>query len=122
MQERIQEAARRLARRADELREAKRAEAPALNVIQLPQRPARQMDGVERESRLRWMRALVRAYRPFGMDLIWKQALIGKHSADDLSDDELMQLHRDIDRARECLADGITFEEAGLLRSHGEVA
>lgn len=80
------------------------------------------MDGIERESRLRWMRALVRAYRPFGMDLIWKQALVGKRDADDLSDDELMQLHRDIDRARDCLSDGITFEEAGLLRSHGEVA
>lgn len=83
---------------------------------------ARRMDDIERESRIRWIQALAKAYRPQGMDLIVKQALIGKRYMSDLSDDELLGLHRDIDRARECMADGITFEEAGLLRSHGEVA
>lgn len=77
------------------------------------------MDDIERESRIRWIRALVRAYKGMGMDLIYKQALVGKRWVEDLSDDELTELHRNIDRARECLADGVTFEEAGLLRSHG---
>lgn len=84
--------------------------------------PVRRMDAVERDSRIRWMRALARAYRGFGMDLIVKQAMVGRRWMEDMTDDELIELHRNMDRARECLSDGVTFEEAGLLRSHGEVA
>lgn len=122
MEDRIQKAAQRLAQRAEELRKSKKDARKPSNVIQLPARPAPSMDGIERDSRIRWIRAMRRYYKPVGMDLIVQQALIGKSQLEDLSDDEILQLHRDIDRARECLADGVTFEDAGLLRSHGEVA
>jgi hypothetical protein len=88
-------------------------------VVQTPaiHRPEPRMDAVTRESHIRLITSLRRFYKPYGMDLIVNQALMGKGSLDDLSDDELVQLQRDIDRARECIADGISFEEAGLLRS-----
>ena len=79
--------------------------------------PVRRMDDVERESRIRWMLALAKAYRP--LDLIVKRAMIGKRYLSDLSDEELMELHRDIDRGHECMNDGIPFEDAGLLRLKG---
>jgi len=75
------------------------------------------MDEVMRQSHYRMIRSLTRAYRQFGFQLLVDQATMGKSGVDDLSDDELIGLHRDLDRARECLQDGITFEEAGLLRS-----
>lgn len=115
----LQEAAQKLARRAGELRAAKAENRESAKVIQLHRPALRRMDDIERESRIRWIQALARAYRPAGMDLIVKQAMIGKRYMSDLSDDELMDLHHNLDRARECMADGITFEEAGLLRSHG---
>lgn len=75
------------------------------------------MDEVTRQSHIRVIRSLVRAYRQFGFQLLVDQATIGKAGIDDLDADGLIALHRDLDRARECLADGITFEEAGLIRS-----
>lgn len=82
----------------------------------------RRLDEVTRTSRIGYLRELARAYRPMGMGLIVKQALVGHTGMEDLTDDELIGLHRDMDRARECISDGITFEEAGLLRSQGEAA
>lgn len=81
--------------------------------------PARVMDDVTRESRIRLIRSLSSAYRAFGFRLIIDQALVGKASIEALSDQEIIALHRALDRARECLRDGIDFEEAGLLRSIG---
>jgi hypothetical protein len=98
---------------------------PALRIVGAGGRtepPTKRLDDVERESRIRWIQALAKAYRPQGLELIVKQALSGKRYMSDLTDDEILELHRNIDRARECMVDGITFEEAGLLRSHGEVA
>lgn len=97
-----------------------RANKPKPKLVLVPKTPApsaRSMDDVERESRIRWMLALAKAYRP--LDLIVKRAMIGKRYMSDLSDDELMDLHRDIDRGHECLSDGIPFEDAGLLRLKG---
>lgn len=114
--------ARLLARRAGELRDGAGPK-PSLKVVPLrPVKPAPLMDEITRDSHIQWIRAIVRAYRPMGMDLILKQALIGRAGLDDLTDEEVLQLHRDTDRARDCISDGITFEEAGLLRSHGEAA
>lgn len=61
--------------------------------------------------------SLRKFYKPFGMDVIVNQALIGKAGVDQLEDDELVALLRSIDRARECISDGISFEEAGLIRA-----
>ncbi|WP_396615530.1 hypothetical protein ACHZ97_14755 [Lysobacter soli] len=78
---------------------------------------AREMDAVTRESHIRLIGSLRRFYKPYGMDLIVNQALLGKGTLDDLSDEDLIALQRTIDRARECIADGISFEEAGLIRA-----
>lgn len=62
--------------------------------------------------------SLRKFYKPFGIDVIVNQALIGKSGVDQLEDEELVALLRAIDRARECISDGISFEEAGLLRPY----
>lgn len=82
-------------------------------------KPERLMDDITRESRLRLIRELARSYRSCGFNLIVKQATVGKTGLDELTDEEVIQLHRDLDRARECLRDGIDFEDAGLVRSIG---
>lgn len=83
-------------------------------------RDAIPMDDITRHSHVRMIRSLTKAYRHCGFQLLVDQATIGKADIEDLGDCELVALHRDLDRARECLSDGITFEEAGLLRSsHG---
>ena len=77
------------------------------------------MDAIMRESHMRMIRSLTKGYRQFGFQLLVDQATIGRAGIEDLPDSELLALHRDLDRARECLADGVSFEEAGLLRSLG---
>lgn len=74
-------------------------------------------DSVVRESHIRMIRSLARTYRQFGMQLLVDQATLGKAGIDDLTDDELIALHRDLDRARECIRDDVSFEEAGILRN-----
>lgn len=73
-------------------------------------------DSVVRESHLRMIRSLARTYQQFGVQLIVDQATLGKVGIDELSDDELIALHRDLDRARECIRDDVSFEDAGLIR------
>lgn len=75
------------------------------------------MDDVTRQSHYRMIRSLTRAYRAFGFQLLVDQATIGKQGIEHLSDSELVDLHRDLERARDCIQDGVTFDEAGLLRS-----
>lgn len=53
----------------------------------------------------------------YGLQVLIDQAIFGKGSVERLDDDELIALHKDLERARECMADGITLEDAGLLRS-----
>lgn len=94
------------------------AAAPAKGARKRPPMPAiGEMDRICRESHIRMIRSLVRAYRPFGFQILVDQATIGRSGVDELDDAELIDLHRTIDRARECLQDGITFEEAGLIKS-----
>lgn len=83
-----------------------------------------QWSSVDRESRIRWLRALRRALKYMHVDLFFQQALVGKMDLEELSDEELLDLHRTIDKARDHYhtADGVSYYEAGLLRSHGEVA
>lgn len=74
-------------------------------------------DAVARESHLRMIRTLAKVYGPFGVQLIIDQATLGHASIDDLGDDDLIELHRDLDRARECIRDDVSFEDAGLIRN-----
>lgn len=73
-------------------------------------------DAVARESHLRMIRSLAKIYRPFGVQLIIDQATLGHASIDDLGDEDLIELHRALDRARECIRDDVSFEDAGLIR------
>lgn len=90
---------------------------PALKLVEVPQPrgAARTMDSVSRESHVRLIRSLRRFYRPFGIEVVVDQALLGKGSIESLEDDELVELLATIHRARECISDGISFEDAGLL-------
>lgn len=76
--------------------------------------PQRRLDPVTRESHVKMIGHLRRRY---GLQVLVDQAVFGKGSVDQLDDDELVALHRDLERARECMADGISLEDAGLLRS-----
>lgn len=74
---------------------------------------------VERQTHVRMIRALKRHWHPYGMGLIVDQATLGKGTVEDLTDDELVQLHRDMDRARQCIQEDVSFVDAGLLREVG---
>lgn len=115
-EERFQELALKLARTLQEL-EAKE-EPPPRPALRLVDKGAplqrAGLDAITRESHIRMIGHLRKRY---GLQVLVDQAMFGMGSLDRLSDDELVALHRDLERARECLADGISLEEAGLLRS-----
>jgi len=91
-------------------------EKPQLRVVgrENPRLPTRGLDPITRESHIRMIRHLSRRYR---LQVLVDQAIFGFVAVEDLPDDRLVGLHRDLDRARECLADGISLEDAGLIRS-----
>lgn len=51
------------------------------------------------------------------MQMLIDQACFGLPGIESLGDGELVQLHQDLERAAECMRDGVSFEDAGLLRS-----
>ncbi len=77
---------------------------------------ARQLDDLTRESHCRMIRHLRRRWG-YSMQLIIDQATFGLAGIEQLDDEQLIQLHKDLERAQDCMRDGITFEDAGLLRS-----
>lgn len=89
---------------------------PALRVVRSsdPAEPSRSLDDVTRLSHIRMIRHYTRRYR---VKVLVDQALFGKRGLEELDDDALVKLHRDLERARECLEDGISFEDAGLIKS-----
>ena len=114
MQEsRFEELAQRLAARTSALR-AEAPQRPALRLVPKQREPA--MDVVLRESHCRMIRHHRRNWGQ-AMQLLIDQACFGYTGIEALPDDDLIQLHRDLERAQECIRDGVTFEDAGLLRS-----
>lgn len=81
-----------------------------------PPPPKRTMCDITRESHIRMINHYKRWY---GLQLLVDQACIGYASVYDLPDEAILQLHRDMGRARECIAEGISLEDAGLIRSFG---
>ncbi|MEJ6328620.1 hypothetical protein Q2B95_08125 [Stenotrophomonas maltophilia] len=77
----------------------------------------RRMDAILRESHCRMIRHLRRRWG-FSMQVLIDQACFGYVGIEQLPDDDLIQLHKDLERAQECMRDGVAFEDAGLLRSH----
>lgn len=113
---RLQELALKLARKLQEL-EAAETRKPQLRLVETSPPPLPRnahLDAVTRESHIKMIGHLRRRY---GLQVLVDQAVFGRGSLDRLGDEELVALHRDLERARECLADGITLEDAGLLRS-----
>lgn len=79
--------------------------------------PAVWMDAIVREAHERMIRHLLwRWGRP--MQMLIDQACFGLSGIEDLDDNAVIALHRDLERAQECMRDGISFEDAGLLKSH----
>lgn len=112
MNTRFEELAQRLAARTQELRGA-RAPIPSLSIV--PTEPAR-MDYLHRESHCRMIRHIRRRWG-MPMQQIIDHACFGLAGIEQLPDDDLIQLHKDLERAQECMMDGVSFEDAGLLRS-----
>ncbi len=114
MQEsRFEELAQRLAARASALR-AEAPQRPNLRLVQKQHEPF--MDAVLRESHCRMIRHYRRRWGQ-AMQLLIDQACFGYTGIEALPDDDLIQLHRDLERAQECMRDGVTFEDAGLIRT-----
>lgn len=88
---------------------------PALRIVRTPDKADRNtLDWVTRESHCKMIRHLAKRYN---LRMLVDQATFGRGSIDDLGDSDLVRLHADLQRARECIEEGITLEEAGLIRS-----
>jgi hypothetical protein len=46
-----------------------------------------------------------------------RQHTFGLPSIDVLEDPDLLELHREMEQARECIAEGIPLEDVGLIRT-----
>lgn len=71
-------------------------------------------DPVMRESRIARIRWLARSY---GLHEIVRQRTFGRGGIDTLDADELLALHRDMERGLECVLEGVPIDEAGLIRA-----
>lgn len=71
-------------------------------------------DSITRESVLRRIRFLRKAYC---LQWLVDQACFDQPSVECLADEQLAQLLRDLETARECIAEGVPFEDADLVRS-----
>lgn len=110
-----EELAQRLANRTRELQE-KHKTRPKLAVVKAPERPDTQMHDIERESHCRMIRHMRRRWG-MPMQLLIDQACFGLPGIEQLCDDSLIQLHKDLERAQDCMRDGVSFDDAGLIRS-----
>lgn len=89
---------------------------PALRLVDLPPRPAREigMDPIQREAHYRRIRYMAGAYR---LQWLVDQACFECLDIEQLSDDALIALTGDMDRARECPEFDVSYEERGLVRN-----
>lgn len=107
--ERIIELAERLSRAMDGGVSRRMAAAP------LPARPPdSESDRVSRSCRIERIRWLQRTYR---LQFLVRQHTLGLSGPEHLGDEELIGLHRDMERARDCITEGIPLEDAGLIKS-----
>ncbi|RZZ90629.1 hypothetical protein [Pseudoxanthomonas winnipegensis] len=74
------------------------------------------LDSIERESHCKMIRHFRRRWGVC-MQVLIDQACFGLPGLESLGDDELIQLHKDLERAQDCMRDGVNFEDAGLLKS-----
>lgn len=103
--ERLQELAGIMAGRVEQIRPRAR--------LQVVRPQARSFDGITRDSVLQRIRDLQRMYR---LGWLVRQETFDRPGVDALEDDELSALLRKMEHARECISDGVSFEDAGLIR------
>lgn len=115
---RFEELAKRLAARTQQL-QGDGEHRPALRLVQASvatPHGEQRMDVILRESHCRMIRHFRRHWgQP--MQMVIDQACFGYTGIEQLPDDALIQLHMDLERAQDCMRDGVSFEDAGLLRS-----
>lgn len=111
-EERLRELANRLAKAMGPTQAPQRAH---LTLVSSQPQP-RGMCDITRESHCRMIRHFRRRYGQ-SMQLIIDQAIFGLAGIEQLDDDALIQLHKDMERAQDCIRDDVSFEDAGLLRS-----
>lgn len=117
--EHFEQLARRLATRAAELQQGV-AYRPTLRVVR-PSPPPLQLDPLVRESHCKIIRHIRKRWRAYGdpMQALIDEACFGLAGIESLDDEGLVALHRRLELAQDCIRDGITFEDAGLLRNCG---
>lgn len=99
---------------ASELKAA--PERPKLRLVtaaDLPPKPAPLFSDHDRE----WIRAQVRTLtRIYGLEWFLRQELAGHYGLEELADEELRDLFDQFGRAVRCMREGVSFEDAGLIR------
>lgn len=96
-----------------------RRETPANASLRPISKPASaRFDSITRASILQRVRYLQRAYN---LQWLVEQATFDSPGLDCLDDQSLSALLRDIERARECVAEGISFDEAGLVKNTARI-
>lgn len=88
---------------------------PDLRLVETPRAAGRsRFDEITRDHVTQRVQFLARRY---GTRFLIEQATFDVPGGiSGLSDEQLSNLLQDMERARECLADGISFEDAGLIR------
>lgn len=94
--------------RVDEVRPVPKAPAPRLHIVP----PA--LDAVTRDSMVSRIRDLARMYR---LEWLVRQETFHVPTIELLEDDELSALLSDMEAGRECVVEGISFDDRGLVRS-----
>ncbi len=78
--------------------------------------PPPALDYINRRMHERMIWQLMYMYAGCGFREIYNDAVRGRGCLAKLGDYEVVELHEKMDRARECLAEGISLHEAGLLK------
>lgn len=96
----------------EELSGAPRAK-PRLSVVGSAPPPAVVDDEITRLSRVNRIRWLAKAYR---LQCLVEQHCFGVAGIESLSQEALRELHKDMEVGRECVIEGISLDDAGLVR------
>ena len=96
----------------EKLRQERPVSRPALRLV--PKPPPQLFDSITRDSCRRRVRFLAKAYR---LQWLVEQHTFNVGGLDSLEDAALGRLLEDAERARECVAEGVSFEDAGLIRN-----
>jgi hypothetical protein len=104
---------------ADQIKGAKSAK-PKLRLVETSPAPAADEDDEitrqHRINRVRWLQKIR------GLRWLVDQHCFGQPGLESLSGPELRALHRDMEKANDCIREGIPCEDAGLIRSQYEEA